>query len=75
MAQLLTQMAQLLTQSEVADALKVSYATVGRWKKAGIIVPAIQIGKIARFDLDDVKDAIEARHNEEEEQQPQQETT
>ena len=68
-------MDRLLTQSEVADALKVSYATVGRWKKAGFIVPAIQIGKIARFDLDDVKDAIEARHNEEEEQQPQQETT
>ena len=63
-------MDRLLTQSEVADALKVSYATVGRWKKAGIIVPAIQIGKIARFDLDEVKDALEARHNPEDEQQP-----
>ena len=48
----------LLTPSEVAKALKTTPQTILRWEKAGKIPAEIKEGRIVRFVLANVKEAL-----------------
>lgn len=53
-------MSRLATVEEVADALRVSPATVRRQAKSGAI-PGVRVGRQWRFDLDAVHARLNAR--------------
>jgi DNA-binding transcriptional MerR regulator len=49
----------LMTSSELADALGLTARTIQRYRKRGDLVPAeVSLGGHARWDLDDVREQI-----------------
>jgi len=48
---------RLLTAQQLAEHLQVSYATVTNMAKRGEI-PALKVGRVWRFDLDEVREAL-----------------
>lgn len=57
----MTEETQHLKPVELAKALRVSPAVISRWTKAGTITPAINEGKVIRFDLEAVKAELKSR--------------
>lgn len=51
----------LLPLAEVAKHFSVTRQTVLNWEKAGLIPAAIRVGRIVRFQLADVRSALEAK--------------
>jgi predicted site-specific integrase-resolvase len=51
----------LLKPVELAKALRVSPAVISRWTKAGTITPAINEGKVIRFDEAKVRESLQER--------------
>lgn len=49
------------TPRQVAEHLSVTVPTVFNWLKQGIIPAKIAVGRVYRFDLDEVEAALEAR--------------
>ncbi len=45
---------KLVTASELAEALGVSVRTIGRLKRAGVIVPVLITASCPRYDIEDV---------------------
>jgi Helix-turn-helix domain len=50
-----------LTIDQLAKAIPASRRTLDNWKKAGIL-PYIQIGRVIRYDLGEVRAALEQRY-------------
>lgn len=60
-------MSELLTPSELAERLKVSHATIAKWRKRGII-PAICINPVTyRFEFESVVRALQERSGQKDE--------
>jgi excisionase family DNA binding protein len=49
-----------LTIDQLAKAIPASRRTLDNWKKAGIL-PYVQIGRVIRYDLAEVRSALEQR--------------
>ena len=47
-----------LTAQQLADHMGVSTRTIGNWKATGVI-PFIRIGRVVRFDLEEVEAGLE----------------
>jgi predicted site-specific integrase-resolvase len=54
-------MSQLSTPSEIAAIYQVATSTVLRWHRDGIIPASVSVGKVIRFDADEVAKALTAR--------------
>ena len=50
----------LLSPAELGEVFNVTGHSVLNWEAAGIIKPAIRVGRIVRYDLDDVKKSLAA---------------
>ncbi|MGD0636116.1 MAG: hypothetical protein ABSA13_18140 [Beijerinckiaceae bacterium] len=61
---------RLGTMEDVGTTFKVSISTVKNWRKASIIEPAIQLGNIIRFDLDDCARRLAAASQRKKARQP-----
>jgi phage terminase Nu1 subunit (DNA packaging protein) len=51
---------QFATKRELAALLKVSVRTVSNWMRSEAIFPRIQVGRVVRFDVDEVFEALES---------------
>lgn len=56
--------ATLVSQTGLAKALGVAKSTVHEWTIKGTIIPAIQEGKVYRYDLEEVKARLADRAKE-----------
>lgn len=54
-------MSQLSTPAEIAATYQVAASTVLRWHRDGIIPASVSVGKVIRFDSDEVSKALTAR--------------
>lgn len=54
-------MSELLKPEELSKILKVSRMTITRWHREGIIPSEFSVGRVYRFDLMKVRDALAAR--------------
>ena len=52
---------EFLTINELADVFRVSLATIYRWREDGL--PYVKIGRLARYDFDDVRKWIEQKNS------------
>ena len=50
----------LMTREEAMQKLRISSATIWRWKKCGYLVP-VRVGSMDRYRLSDIKDILEAK--------------
>lgn len=57
-------MNELLSMSGLAKKLGVAKSTIHTWTNDGVIIPAIQEGKVYRYDLDEVKTRLSERAKE-----------